>query len=91
MSAGESAAWIEPQADDVGDVIVSALAEGGVDHLFFPDNRLDAPAFRNDLFDALEGRALLPPVVVGRARDELPGDVGLNRFAGLIQSRKIFL
>lgn len=35
MSEGESAAWIEPQADDVGDVIVSALAEGGVDHLFF--------------------------------------------------------
>ena len=35
MSAGETAAWIEPQASDVGDVIVSALAAGGVDHLFF--------------------------------------------------------
>jgi len=35
MNTGKSANWIETPADNVGDVIVAALAAGGIDHLFF--------------------------------------------------------
>ena len=35
MRTGESAAWVETPAEDVGDAIIAALAAGGVDHLFF--------------------------------------------------------
>ena len=32
---GETAAWVETPADEVGDAIVAAMAAGGIDHLFF--------------------------------------------------------
>ena len=35
MDTGKSANWIETPADNVGDVIVAAVAAGGIDHLFF--------------------------------------------------------
>src|SRR5262245_11683118 len=35
MSTGDTGAWIETQAEDVGDTIIAALEAGGIDHLFF--------------------------------------------------------